>query len=142
MRQGGSQILVVDEEPAIHVSLRRVLRESKHEVLDVSGGIQALRVCRKTEVDIVVTDLAMPEKEGLETSQDLRREFPGIPIIAMSGMFDSSLSLKAAELFGATAVFQKPIDTNKLLDTLRRIRQRQCQGPAEMSPSQNDRRRP
>jgi PAS domain S-box-containing protein len=135
-------VLVVDDDPAIGTFLRRVLGESSHEVLDVSDGIQALQVCRKTEVDVVITDLAMPEKEGLETIQDLRREFPGIPIIAMSGMLDSDLFLKAAEVLGASAVLQKPIDTNKLLDTLRRIRQRQCQGDAVISPTQNERRRP
>ena len=73
---------------------------------------------RTEAVDLVITDLVMPEQEGLETLQRLRVERPELPVIAISGAFGGSF-LKSARLFGATAALPKPIDPEELLRAVR-----------------------
>jgi DNA-binding NarL/FixJ family response regulator len=76
--------------------------------------MQALRQARAEPVDLVITDLVMPEQEGIETIRALRKEAPGVRIVAMSGAFGGQY-LKTAQLLGADAVLAKPVGSELLL---------------------------
>jgi len=122
MSNGKATILIVDDEVAIRELLRESFFKIDCNVLVAADGRQALKTCRETTVDLVITDLVMPEVEGLEMIQQLHREFPSIPVIAMSGTFGNLLD--AATHFGAVAVFEKPIDLEELFKAVRKVLQR------------------
>ena len=94
--------------------LRTVLEQGGYEVIEAENGKQALRRARAGGVDLVITDIIMPEQEGIETIQALRKEIPGIGIIAISGRFEGPY-LKMAEVLGADAALAKPISAERLL---------------------------
>lgn len=78
-------ILVVDDEPAVCNILRRTLERAGHEVLEAADGEAAMQVCGSRQVDLVITDLFMPNMDGLQLIVKLREESPGVKIIAISG---------------------------------------------------------
>ncbi len=107
------RILVIDDEPAVRLLFREKLSLDGCEVLDAANGSEGLAVCRRERPDLVVTDLIMPDKEGIETIMDIRREFPELSIIAISGGGISTSPdtyLDMAERLGARQVFTKPIE--------------------------------
>jgi CheY-like chemotaxis protein len=109
-----ARILVVDDEAGVRCFLRKVLEQAGYEVTETANGKQALQHARAGGVDLVITDLVMPEQEGIETIQALRRDVPGIGIIAISGAFGGAF-LKVAQLMGAAAVLNKPLNADLLL---------------------------
>ena len=108
------RLLVADDEPGVRSFLRTVLEGGRYEVVEAANGNQALIEARAGRVDLVIMDLVMPEQEGIETIQVLRKEFPDIGIIAMSGAFGGEF-LKAARLLGADAALSKPVGADLLL---------------------------
>jgi len=90
-------------------------------VVEAADGNEGLRLLRAQSADLVVTDLVMPEKEGLETIMELKRRFPGIKIIAMSGGGHNQpcTYLDLARKLGAGHALEKPIDRQAFLDAVR-----------------------
>lgn len=80
-----ASVLVVDDEPAIRTLLRHVLERDGHVVVEAENGRKAMRQLRGGAVDVVITDIIMPEQEGMQTIKEIRRLRPEIKIIAMSG---------------------------------------------------------
>jgi hypothetical protein len=115
-----ARILVADDEPGVRAFLREVLERAGYEVLEAADGKQALRQARAVRVDLVITDLIMPEQEGIETIKALRQEMPGIGIIAISGRFDGPWLQIAASL-GADAVLAKPLTEELLLSRVAEV---------------------
>lgn len=116
-----SNILVVDDEPLICEMLEVVLTRAGHNVTIASDGVQAVELAGKLPLDLVVADIVMPEKDGLETIGELRKMHPEIKIIAISGgsrigNFDF---LAMAEKLGANASFYKPLDNDELVQTIK-----------------------
>jgi len=109
-----ARILVADDDAAVRCFLREVLEQGGHEVIEAADGKQALRQARSERVDLVITDLVMPEQEGIETIQALRRDVPDVRVIAISGAFGGQF-LKTAQLLGADAVLSKPVSAELLL---------------------------
>jgi PAS domain S-box-containing protein len=107
------RILVVDDEAGVRGFLCRALREAGYEVTEAADGKQALRQALAGGVDLVITDLVMPEQEGIETIRALRRDMPGVRIIAISGAFDGRF-LETARILGADAVLSKPVSAGLL----------------------------
>jgi len=107
-----ARILVADDEAGVRSFLREVLEQDRYEVLEAVDGKEAHSLAG--QVDLVITDLVMPEQEGIETIRALRREVPGVGIIATSGAF-GGLFLKAAKTLGADAVLAKPVTPELLL---------------------------
>jgi DNA-binding NtrC family response regulator len=120
-----ARILVIDDEEDVRAVVGGALRTAGHEVLFAPEGAQGLTLMRSPQgksVQLVITDILMPEKEGLETIRDLKSEFPDIRIIAMSGggkVLKSTSHFFTADELGAHAVLRKPFDTQTLLDTVR-----------------------
>jgi CheY-like chemotaxis protein len=81
------QLLVVDDEPALRTSLSLVLREIGYEVRSAGNGFSALSEIRNAKPDILISDLNMPGMSGFELLSVVRRRYPAIPVIAMSGAF-------------------------------------------------------
>jgi CheY-like chemotaxis protein len=114
-----SRILVIDDDAGVRAYLQHGLELGDHEVVVAQNGHEGIQRHRESPVDLVITDLFMPEKDGLETVVELRRESPSIPIIAISGGHLTSGSvLQAARLLGAAHVLEKPFDAEKLLSMI------------------------
>ena len=111
-----SKILLVDDEDMTREMIRHALELRGYEVIEASNGDEALRLNRSSPCPLVITDILMPDKEGLETIMELRREFPDSKIIAISGGGGVGRIdyLEAAQKFGAQATFQKPFELAKL----------------------------
>ncbi|HUB81746.1 MAG TPA: PAS domain S-box protein [Bryobacteraceae bacterium] len=107
-------ILVVDDEAGVRSFLRDVLQANGHEVIEAANGREAVEKAEAGAVDLVITDIVMPEQEGIETIQTLGRLKPGLPIIAISGAFGGNF-LSVAKLIGANAVLDKPVNCRLLL---------------------------
>jgi CheY-like chemotaxis protein len=118
-----ARILIVDDEPDILVILDRMLRRMDHETVLAANGKEAVRRLEESTVEVVITDLIMPEGEGIETIAAIRKRWPGIKIIAMSGGGRQSPAayLAVAARLGADATLAKPFGRADLLEALRRV---------------------
>jgi len=79
------RILIIDDELSVLKVLRKILQFEGYTVVTASNGEEGLEMFRKTPCDLVITDMVMPVKDGLQTILDLRKEKPDLPVIAMSG---------------------------------------------------------
>ncbi len=112
-------ILVVDDEPDVRELVKDILEGGGYEVLTASNGREAVRCLSQCMVDLLITDLVMPDQEGIETISLLRRERPGLKILAMSGSMGSYLSV--AKKLGAHDALQKPFGLEVLLNKVERL---------------------
>jgi DNA-binding response OmpR family regulator len=108
------RILVVDDEPAIRTLLNDVFTAAGFEVVEAANGRLGIQAHLANPADLVITDLLMPQQEGIETITELSRRAPGLPIIAISGAYTGP-ELKMAARLGASAVFAKPFDPEQLV---------------------------
>ena len=117
-----ARILVIDDERLVRRTVRSALEAAGHEVLEASNGREALQIQATTRLDLVITDLMMPEKDGMEVLLALRRDAPGLKVIAMSGggIYGQIEPLQAAEPLGAVASLQKPFTLDELRQTVER----------------------
>ena len=116
------RILVIDDDPLVRRTMERLLQKSGYEVRLAADGIEGLRAFRTQRPDLVITDIIMPQKEGLDTIRLLRTWSPDVKIIAISGgsvTSDADFLKKAAEL-GASAILAKPFDNTELLNQISR----------------------
>lgn len=115
-----ARILVIEDEELTRCLMRDILESGGHEVVDAKDGNEGLAIQRVRPADLVVTDIFMPQKDGLETIAELRQVFPDLPIIAVSGGGQASNLdfLRFAERFGATRVLAKPFPAEDLLEAI------------------------
>ena len=111
-----AKILVVDDEEMDRVFEKTVLESAGHELVFAADGDAALKICEEVAVDLVVTDLAMPDFNGLRLIRELRSAGVLVPIIAVSGWAADQLDL--AEDYGADVALVKPLDGSKLLEAV------------------------
>jgi YesN/AraC family two-component response regulator len=112
-----AKILIIDDDLQIRTMLRNIFESSGYEVIDAPDGKSGIRMYREKKADLIITDIIMPEKEGIELINELRQEFPEVKIIAMSGggQIEPESYLKIAQKLGAVHTFTKPISKNELL---------------------------
>lgn len=116
-----TRVLLADDDEALRRVVRKILERGGLEVVEASDGEEALRVLGEEAVDLLITDLIMPNREGLETIQACRQKHPGLPIVAISGggriRPDDYLALAAR--LGADRVLAKPFSGDDLLAAAR-----------------------
>ena len=111
-----SKVLVVDDDPIVLDSIVMALDSDGHKVFAAPDGRKAVAMQHETPADIVITDIFMPEKDGLETIRELRRDFPGLKIIAISGEGTRMPvdGLYCARELGANCTLVKPFTHSQL----------------------------
>ena len=114
------RILLVDDDDLLRKMLRVTLVKMGHQVVEASDGQEALRLCDAAPPDLILTDLIMPEKEGLETIAEVHRTHPAVKIIAMSGGGRGSAEnyLHLAERLGAHRTLSKPFSNEALAEAI------------------------
>ena len=120
-----ARILVIDDDEQLRRMLCLALGREGYVVVEAGDGNEGLHQLREAPVDLIITDLLMPEKEGLETIMDIRREFPDVKIIAMSGGGQArNLNfLRVAERLGAQRTMSKPFHIHALLAVVQELLQ-------------------
>ena len=119
-----ARILVIDDEQGIRELLQDMLTEAGHDVEVAADGREGLAVQRARPADLVITDIFMPEKEGIETIIELQQEFPAIKVIAVSGGGNQARSLDylpTASQFGAVRTLPKPFDIDVMLALVQEV---------------------
>src|SRR5512133_2810605 len=112
-----AKILVFDDEPSILLMLKKMLEKAGHDVDVALNGREGLEMFEKNKPDLLITDIIMPEKEGLETIFELRKKYPNLKIIAISGggRISPDGYLPGARLLGANLTFSKPLVPKEFL---------------------------
>lgn len=108
-------ILVVDDDADVRESLCRVLQVAGYHVHEAANGNSAINVTESHPIDLIITDIMMPVKEGIETISDVRRSHPKMKVIAISGR---QKYLQWAEKLGADRTLGKPFNTDDLLSAI------------------------
>ena len=115
-----ARILVIDDEQPVCTLLRAALESAGYDVVDAQDGRTGLELYRQQPSDLIITDILMPELNGLDTILELIREFLNVKVIAMSGVPQRrNGGLRTAKLLGARQTFQKPLEMRVLLDAVR-----------------------
>jgi CheY-like chemotaxis protein len=115
-----AKILVIDDDESVRSMLTRVLTSSGHEIQTAINGSKVAQIMESFAPELVITDIIMPEADGLETIRELRSGFPQVHIIAISG---GGLSIELdhlpiARMLGAELTLKKPIDNDKLREAI------------------------
>jgi CheY-like chemotaxis protein len=119
------RILIIDDEAPIRSMIRLILERDGYTVTEAPDGVEGIRHFRETPADLIITDLIMPNKDGIGMIIELKKEFPAVRIIAMSGggLNRPEGYLRGARKLGAAYTLSKPINRHELLravkDTLK-----------------------
>jgi len=119
-----ANILVIDDEASTRRLVALALEKQGHTVAEAGDGAEALKILAAHKVDLVITDLLMPETDGIETIMELRRLYPATKIIAISGggEYQSGAGfLRAAESLGADSTLSKPFEFKQLLPAVQAL---------------------
>ena len=111
------RILIVDDEPLMSEMLKKMLEQDEHEVICAIDGIEAIHIFKEQQIDLVITDIMMPGKDGIELIFEILEEKPNMPIIAMSGnlfLVSSDVNGSPAEVLGISYVLNKPFSLQEL----------------------------
>jgi YesN/AraC family two-component response regulator len=115
-----ANILIIDDEELVRLTLQQILEEAGHVVREAADGAEGIRLYQESPADLVVTDIIMPDTEGIETIIQLRKHDPAVNIIAISGggRVRNLDFLDVAEKFGAARVLAKPFEEEELLEAV------------------------
>ena len=114
------KVLVIDDDHLVRYTLSKILQRSGYDVVTASDGVRGMLLLREEHPDVVITDIIMPEQEGIDTIIQIRRERPSIKIIAISGggRIRNIDFLTMAHSLGADDVIRKPFEADELLARL------------------------
>lgn len=132
-----ARILLIDDDDSVRGMLRLTLTHFGHAVTEARDGREGLGLFQPAGIDLVITDIVMPDKEGLETVRELRKKDPAVKIIAMSGggrMGKAIDYLPIARRLGAAKVLAKPFSTEVLIATVNELLAADSAAPAVGSP--------
>jgi CheY-like chemotaxis protein len=126
-----ASILVIEDDVEVREVLRRILEHAGYEVEEASDGEEGINRYREKQADLVITDIIMPKKEGIETITDLRIEFPDVKVIAISGggRLGPEPYLELAKSFGANHIIMKPFSTAEILDAVQELLKQPSESP-------------
>ena len=126
-----ARILVIEDDNDVRESLRQVLEQVGYEVEEACDGEEGIERYREKQADLIITDIIMPKKEGIETITDLRVEFPDVKVIAISGggRLGPEPYLELAKGFGANRIIMKPFTTTEILEAVQELLEQPSEGP-------------
>ena len=118
-----ARIIVIEDEELVRYTLKVTLESVGHQVFEACNGREGLAVIDREPCDMIITDIIMPEMEGIETIAAIRNRFPDLPIIAVSGggRIGNMDFLKAAQELGATTILPKPFEPDELINVVDRF---------------------
>ncbi len=115
-----AKILIVDDDPDVCFVLKKLLERKGHEAVTSLNGLEALKCLERSPFDVVITDLIMPEMDGIELITKMRITYPEQKVIAISGggRINAAVYLQMAKLLKVKHTFQKPIKADELLNAI------------------------
>ncbi|OIO69652.1 MAG: response regulator [Zetaproteobacteria bacterium CG12_big_fil_rev_8_21_14_0_65_55_1124] len=119
-----ARILIIDDEQLFRQMLRQMLEQAGHEVTEAADGAQGIEAFKWQPADLVITDIFMPDKEGISTILDLKKEFPDVKVIAITGGGNRRRGfeyLEYASKIGADKVLSKPFERQEILDAIHEL---------------------
>ena len=133
------RILVVDDQARIREGMRTILlkRQETMEIETAANGLEALSVLQRKKIHLVITDIRMPDMDGIALMESAARYYPDIPFVVVSGYDDFSYAQKAIE-YGARAYLLKPLERTALLQAVDRIYGEYCVGRTKQEPELKD----
>jgi CheY-like chemotaxis protein len=123
LRAASKSVLLVEDDPALLDMLDQTLKRAGFTVVTAVHGADALTQLAALSVDIVVTDILMPEMDGFELIRALRAKWPELPVVAMSGIEDTPNFRNLALKFGARAALSKPVNRAHLVEVMQDVMQ-------------------
>jgi YesN/AraC family two-component response regulator len=118
-----ARILLIDDDDSVRTVLRLMLAQFGHTVIEARNGREGMELFTHANADLVITDIVMPEKEGLEVLREMREIHPPVRIIAISGggRVNPKDYLRMAKFLGAAGVLAKPISSEALIATINEV---------------------
>jgi len=116
------RVLIIDDEVQFRTMLRKFLQGSGYEVVEAANGKEGVKLFFEKPADMVISDIIMPEKEGIETVMEIKRQFPNAKVIVVSGggWYGTDLDFDMAEKLGALTL-KKPFELQELSDAIRKL---------------------
>jgi YesN/AraC family two-component response regulator len=117
------RILIIDDDPQILDMLGQTLEREGYGIVKALNGKEGIKLYRENHVDLIITDIIMPEKDGIETIFELKKDFPDLKIIAISGggRIEPEEYLFVAQKLGVQRTFAKPVARAELLKAVREL---------------------
>ena len=118
-----ARILVIDDQDSIRRVVRRALEQDGHEVFDASDGEVGMEILESQSFDVVITDIFMPGQDGIVTLRQVRKRFPKVKVIVISGGDSTGMMdlREDAELLGAVKSLQKPFNAREIMDVVKSV---------------------
>jgi DNA-binding response OmpR family regulator len=136
------QILLVEDDPRLRKMWARILSQHGLEVTEAENGRAAMEHMLRKPANLVITDMVMPEMDGVETIVALRQSYPGVKIIAISegGFGPAENCLKIANKLGAQKTFAKPLVLQQLLEAIRELLGQNSEAGGQIAPTKTPER--
>ena len=111
-------ILIIDDDPTMRQTIRTILEEENCHIAEAHDGQHALKFLQSKPVDMIIVDIIMPEKDGIEVIIETTEKYPHIKILSLSGggLIDADAHLHTAQELGADQTLVKPFKNNDLID--------------------------
>jgi DNA-binding NtrC family response regulator len=122
-------ILVIDDSKSILALLEQMLSQAGHQVLTASEGKEGMAILRNTPVNLLITDIYMPERDGIEVIQEAPVVRPGVGIIAMSSKPSEENLFSIARALGASSTLRKPFSGEQLLEIVAKVLDQRIESP-------------
>jgi CheY-like chemotaxis protein len=117
-RRAMANILVIDDSPSVLSLTERILAGAGYTVTTCLSAREGMKLAARTPVDLIITDMYMPDKDGLEVIAEAQKVCPKVPVLAVSSACGTKDVLHAARLLGATRTLQKPFSKQQLLEAV------------------------
>ena len=117
----GKHVLVIDDEDIVRNTLRDILETDGYQVTDCHNGYEGIERFHQEHFDLVITDILMPKRDGIDTIVALRQIEPTVKILAISGAQRSETLLEIANIFNADATLKKPFTREEILEVVKKI---------------------
>ena len=112
-----SKILIIDDEPGIRTVLSDIIKDENHQVFTVGDGFEGLAILKEESIDLVILDVWLPNMGGIDVLKEIKKEYPDIEVIMISGHANIDIAVKAVKL-GAYDFLEKPLSLDKIINLI------------------------